>query len=153
MRHLTRRSAVTTTAVAAVLTVAATVVAPAASAGSSAAASSTGFSSGPPTCRIDYTPINFTGGFNAVLKVTNTGPNPVNGWWVEFDLSPGALIQTTSGGKFASYSGHIQVNAPDWLPNLTPGRYANVGFNGRNTGTTGVTVSNVTLNDVACTTS
>jgi hypothetical protein len=103
-------------------------------------------------CRFDYTVTNFGLGFNALLKITNTGPDPANGWWVEFDLSPGAVIQTTYGGRFTSYGGHIQVNAPDWLPTLSPGRYANVGFNGRTTATTGVTVSNVTLNDVPCTT-
>ena len=84
--------------------------------------------------------------------MTNIGPDPVTGWWVEFDLAPGAVIETSHGGRFLTHSGHIQVNAPDWLPNLAPGRYANVGFNGRNANTTGVTVSNVTLNDVPCTT-
>lgn len=143
MRHTTRRFA-TAAAVAAMLTGAATIAAPAASA--------TGFATAPAACRFDYTVTNFTGGFTAVLKVTNTGPHPVNGWWVEFDLAPGAVIQTTSGGRFLSYRGHIQVNAPDWLPSLAPGRYTNVGFNGRNTDTAGVTVADVTLNDLPCTT-
>ncbi|MER5269162.1 cellulose binding domain-containing protein [Actinosynnema sp. NPDC002837] len=143
MRHLTRRLA-TAAAVAAMLTGVATVAAPAASAAGSVAAEA--------SCRFDYTAVTFTGGFTAGIKVTNTGSQPVNGWWVEFDLSPGALIQTTYGGRFVSYSGHIRVNAPDWLPSLAPGRYTNVGFNGRNTDPAGVSVANVTLNDLPCVT-
>ncbi|MCE6996277.1 cellulose binding domain-containing protein [Saccharothrix sp. S26] len=102
-------------------------------------------------CRFEYTIQDFGFGFNALLKVTNNGPDPVSGWWVEFDLSPDALIQTTYGGRFTSYTGHIQVNSPDWLPTLAPGRYANVGFNGRKPVGTSVTATNVTLNDVPCT--
>ncbi|ONI92114.1 hypothetical protein ALI22I_05745 [Saccharothrix sp. ALI-22-I] len=117
-----------------------------------AASASDTRSSAQAACRFEYTVTNFAGGFGALLTVTNIGPDPANGWWVEFDLAPGAVIQSTYGGKFLSYSGHIQVNAPDWLPNLAPGRYANIGFNGRNANITGVAVSNVTLNDVPCTT-
>ncbi|KOX12155.1 hypothetical protein ADK67_47415 [Saccharothrix sp. NRRL B-16348] len=103
-------------------------------------------------CRVEHTVTDFGFGFNALLKVTNTGPDPVTGWRVEFDLSPNAVIKTTFGGRFTSSSGHIQVNAPDWLPTLAPGRYANIGFNGSKPTGTGVTASNVTLDDVPCTT-
>ncbi len=102
-------------------------------------------------CHFDYTAANFAGGFSATLTVTNTGPDPANGWWVEFDLPTGVLIQTTSGGRFLTRSGHIHVTAPDWLPNLAVGRRANIVFNGSNATPTGVTVSGVTLKDVPCT--
>ncbi|GAA1286831.1 cellulose binding domain-containing protein [Saccharothrix xinjiangensis] len=102
-------------------------------------------------CHYTYTAWNFAGGFSATLTVTNTGPDPATGWWIEFDLSAGALIQTTSGGRFLTRSGHIHVTAPDWLRDLAPGRHANIVINGSNTASTGVTVADVTLKDVPCT--
>ncbi|MCC8249795.1 cellulose binding domain-containing protein [Saccharothrix luteola] len=103
-------------------------------------------------CHYQHTGTDFGFGYTAVLKVTNTGSDPANGWWVEFDLPPGVVIETTHSARFSpSRSGHIQANAPAWLPNLAPGGSANVGFNGSKPVGTSLVVSNVTLNDVPCT--
>ena len=103
-------------------------------------------------CHYQHTGTDFGFGFTAVLTVTNTGSGPANGWWVEFDLPAGVVIETTHSARFSpARSGHIQANAPAWLPNLAPGASANVGFNGSKPVGTSLVVSNVTLNDVPCT--
>ncbi|MFD7660843.1 cellulose binding domain-containing protein [Actinosynnema sp. NPDC059797] len=103
------------------------------------------------SCQYTYTAFDFASGFSATLTVTNTGTEPADGWWIEFDLSPGALIQATSGGRFLTRSGHIHVTAPDWLPSIAPGRRANIVISGSDPSPAGVTVANVTLKDVPCT--
>jgi mannan endo-1,4-beta-mannosidase len=102
-------------------------------------------------CEYEYAVWDFGFGFTAGLEVTNTGSDPANGWWVEFDLPDGVTIETTYGGRFTGRSGHIRVTAPDWLPNLAPGRYTNLGFSGRKTAGIDPAPSGVALNGVPCT--
>ncbi|TQM85377.1 cellulose binding domain-containing protein [Saccharothrix saharensis] len=103
-------------------------------------------------CQFQHTGTDFGFGFTAVLKVTNTGSDPATDWWVEFDLPAGVVIETTHSARFSpARSGHIQANAPAWLPTLAPGASANVGFNGSKPVGTALVASNVTLNDVPCT--
>src|SRR3712207_6276961 len=73
-------------------------------------------------CHYQQTGTDFGFGFTAVLTVTNTGSDAANDWWVEFDLPPGVVIETTHSARFSpARTGHIQANGPTWNLDLAPG--------------------------------
>ncbi|MFE9821560.1 cellulase family glycosylhydrolase [Streptomyces sp. NPDC005791] len=102
-------------------------------------------------CKIDYTVTSqWTGGFQAAVKVTNLGA-PVTGWTLGFAM-PDAGQKVVQGWNATwSQSGSaVSVAGLDWNRTLATGAAAEVGFTGSFTGANPKPTA-FTLNGVACT--
>ncbi|MEU1215832.1 cellulase family glycosylhydrolase [Streptomyces sp. NPDC005790] len=102
-------------------------------------------------CKIDYTVASqWTGGFQAAVKVTNLGA-PVTGWTLGFAM-PDAGQKVVQGWNATwSQSGSaVSVAGVDWNRTLATGAAAEVGFTGSFTGANPKPTA-FTLNGVACT--
>jgi cellulase/cellobiase CelA1 len=102
-------------------------------------------------CRVSYTVVNqWSGGFQADVKITNTATSTVNGWTLRWSFANGQQItqiwnaaQVTSGAAVAasnlSYNGTIAASGT-----------VSFGFLGNWTGTNAKPTA-FTLNNTACT--
>lgn len=102
-------------------------------------------------CKVEYTVTSqWTGGFQAGVKVTNLGA-PLTGWTLGFTL-PDAGQKVTQGWNATwSQSGSaVTVVGVDWNRTLATGASADLGYTGTFTGANPKPTA-FTLNGVACT--
>ncbi|MFF9689090.1 cellulase family glycosylhydrolase [Streptomyces sp. NPDC014623] len=115
------------------------------------AATSPGATAAAAGCKVEYTVTSqWTGGFQAGVKVTNLGA-PLTGWTLGFTL-PDAGQKVTQGWNATwSQSGSaVTVVGVDWNRTLATGASADLGYTGTFTGANPKPTA-FTLNGVACT--
>ena len=82
------------------------------------------------TCKVTYTPSQWTGGFVANLTITNTGTTAINGWNLTFTF-PGDQKITNAWNSTASQTGqNVTVTNASWNAALAPGASVSPGFQG-----------------------
>jgi hypothetical protein len=108
------------------------------------------------TCAVSY--ILGTGwgsGYVANISVTNTGPNPVNGWTLHFSFPSDteSVSSSTWNANFAESGEDVNVTPVDWDGYLAPngGNTVSIGFVGNQNGAYPSPAS-FTLNGTVCTT-
>lgn len=107
------------------------------------------------TCAVDYQITNGWGnGFVASVTLTDTGPNPINGWSLTFSFP--STAETLSSGWNANWteSGtNVEATNVSWNGQLAPngGNSQSIGFVGSNTGAYPSPAA-VSLNGTVCTT-
>lgn len=99
------------------------------------------FTTGTPadsTCAVDYQVAGGWGnGYNASITITDTGPNPIDGWTLTFTFPDSG--ETLSGGWNATWTSsgqNVHVTNAGWNAQLAAngGNSATIGFTGANTG-------------------
>lgn len=116
------------------------------------------FTTGSPassTCAVDYQVTNGWGsGFVASLTITDTGPNPIDGWSLTFAF-PSSTESVSSGwnANWTSDGQHVEATNVDFDANLAAnaGNSATIGFVGANTGAYPSPAA-ISLNGTVCTT-
>ncbi|KGM11435.1 xyloglucanase [Cellulomonas bogoriensis 69B4 = DSM 16987] len=105
----------------------------------------------PPTaCEVTWTSHDWSTGFTASVRVTNSSGTALEGWTLTLDLADGQqLTQGWSAQWAQSGSTVTAVNAP-WNATLAAGASVTVGFNGSRTGAS-TTPSRATLDGDVCT--
>lgn len=102
------------------------------------------------SCLADYATQRWPNGYMVWMSVTNTGSDPVDNWWVEFDLPSGAQIDEGWNGTFTLKNNRVRVDAPSWHKFLLPDDSAIPQFYGTYPNPNVFILSNITLNGVAC---
>lgn len=102
-------------------------------------------------CKVDYTVTSqWTGGFQAGVKVTNLGA-PLSGWTLGFSLPDGGQKIAQGWNATWSQSGSaVTAAGVDWNRALATNASADLGFTGTFTGANPKPTA-FTLNGVACT--
>ena len=107
------------------------------------------------TCAVDYQITDGWGnGYVASLTVTDTGPNPIDGWTLTFAFP--SATETLSGGWNADWteSGqNVEATSLSWNAQLAAngGSEQSIGFTGSNDGAYPSPAS-ISLNGTVCTT-
>ena len=103
-------------------------------------------------CTVGYVTYDWSTGFTAVVRVTNTGAAPLSGWTLRFAFPGG---QTLAQGWSASWSqagSTVTATNAVWNGVLAPGAFVDIGFNGNHSGSNPRPTGFV-LNGLACTVS
>jgi hypothetical protein len=104
------------------------------------------------TCKVVYTvPLDWGGGFNGSIAVTDTGTTAVNNWTLKFTWPGNQQVSTGWGGDFTQTGDVVTITAPGYAPNLAAATTTMPGFNAGYTGTNPVPTA-FTLNGQPCTT-
>jgi hypothetical protein len=107
------------------------------------------------TCAVSYDVTQGWGnGYIANISITNTGPNPINGWTLAFTF-PASTESLSSGwnGNWTGSGQNVQVTNLSWNGGLAAngGNSADIGFVGANNGAYPSPAA-ITLNGTVCTT-
>jgi endoglucanase len=114
-----------------------------------------GQSSSPPTnpgvrCTVAYTLDNsWQGGFQAAVKITNSGTSAVNNWRSTWTVPSGVTLSSGWNATVTQSGTTFTAAAPSWAPNLAAGASVTVGFTANGPSTPAA--SGFTLNGTACT--
>ncbi|KPC81606.1 MULTISPECIES: cellulase family glycosylhydrolase [Streptomyces] len=102
-------------------------------------------------CKVEYTVTSqWTGGFQAGVKVTNLGA-PVTGWTLGFTMpDAGQRVAQGWNATWSQSGSAVTAAGVDWNRTLATGATADVGFTGSFTGANPKPTA-FTLNGVACT--
>jgi hypothetical protein len=106
------------------------------------------------TCKVDYSvQSQWSTGFTAGIKLTNTGSSAYNGWTLAFTF-PNASQKVTQGwsATWTQSSQNITAKNLDWNKNIASGASTNIGFNGSFSGLNPMPTS-FTINGQTCNTS
>ncbi|HLL68329.1 MAG TPA: cellulase family glycosylhydrolase [Micromonosporaceae bacterium] len=87
-------------------------------------------------------------GFQAAVRVTNTGSSPVSPWTATFTVPAGATVNNGWGGTVTQSGTTVTAAAPGWAPALAPGASVEIGFTAAGPSTPAP--GGVRLNGVAC---
>jgi cellulase/cellobiase CelA1 len=90
----------------------------------------------------------------AAVTVTDTGPNPINGWTLTFTFpSAGESVSSGWNANWTSSGQNVQATSVDFDANLAAnaGNSATIGFVGANTGAYASPAA-ISLNGTVCTT-
>jgi cellulase/cellobiase CelA1 len=114
------------------------------------------FTTGTPassTCAVHFADVNDWGsGFVASVDVTNNGPNPIDGWTLDFNW-PTGLQQEAGGwnGTWSQSGTSVRVTNADFNASLAAsGGTTNIGFVGNYSGPN-ILPAAFTLNGTVCT--
>ncbi|HEX5405757.1 MAG TPA: cellulose binding domain-containing protein [Pseudonocardiaceae bacterium] len=101
---------------------------------------------------MSYTvPLDWGGGFNSSIAITDTGTTAVNNWTLQFIFPGNQTVSAGWGGNFSQTGNVVTVTAPSYALNLAAGTTTTPGFNGGYTGTNPMPTA-FTLNGQPCTT-
>ncbi|MBO4275844.1 cellulose-binding domain-containing protein, partial [Microbispora triticiradicis] len=105
-----------------------------------------------PYCDVSYSTQTWPGGFNANVKITNTGTTAVDGWKLAFSF-PLATQHVDYGfsAKWTQTGSDVTAENLLWNKTLKPGQSVYIGFNGRQTDANPSPTA-FTLNGRTCTT-
>ena len=104
------------------------------------------------TCRVVYTVLNsWTGGFQAEVKVTNTGTAALTAWTVRWTFANGQTITQIWNATATATAGAVAASNVSYNGTIAAGGTTTFGFLGSWTGTNTVPTA-FTLNNTACTT-
>jgi hypothetical protein len=106
-----------------------------------------------PGCRVTYTVAgSWQGGFQAGVKVTNTGGTAINGWRLTWTFTSGETITQLWNGSYTQTGPTVTVTSPSYGGTLAAnGGSAEFGFLGSTSRSTNSPPSGFALNDAACT--
>jgi chitin-binding protein len=83
------------------------------------------------TCTATVTTVSsWSGGFQAEVKITNTGTVPINNWYIAFMLPAGDTLGSGWSGQWMASGPSVMVHAPTWATQLAAGASASAGFLG-----------------------
>jgi len=71
--------------------------------------------------------LRWPGGFQGAVTLTNSGPTPLYGWYVAWELTGAGLAQVWNGSAMVS-GPTAMVHAPSWLSPVAPGQAVSAGF-------------------------
>ncbi len=81
------------------------------------------------TCEVTYRITNqWDGGFQAEVRLTNTGPAPWNGWSLTWSFPDGQRISQLWNGSHTQSGPAVTVRNTDWNTTVGPGSSAAFGF-------------------------
>ncbi|GGV37496.1 xyloglucanase [Streptomyces griseoflavus] len=81
------------------------------------------------TCEVTYRITNqWDGGFQAEVRLTNTGPAPWNGWSLTWSFADGQRISQLWNGSHTQSGPAVTVRNTDWNTTVAPGSSAAFGF-------------------------
>ncbi|MEU3103453.1 cellulose binding domain-containing protein [Streptomyces griseoflavus] len=81
------------------------------------------------TCEVTYRITNqWDGGFQAEVRLTNTGPAPWNGWSLTWSFADGQRISQLWNGSHTQSGPAVTVRNTDWNTTVGPGSSAAFGF-------------------------
>jgi cellulase/cellobiase CelA1 len=107
------------------------------------------------TCAVNYVVTTGWGnGYVTDISVTNTGPNPIDGWTLAFAFpTDSESLSSSWNGNWSTNGANVLVTNLDWNGQLTAhgGNSADIGFVGANNGAYPSPAS-FTLNGTVCTT-
>jgi cellulase/cellobiase CelA1 len=107
------------------------------------------------TCAVHYVVTNGWGnGYVTDINVTDTGPNPINGWTLAFSFpSDSESLSSDWNGNWSTSGQNVLVTNLSWNGQLTAngGNSADIGFVGANNGAYPSPAS-FTLNGTVCST-
>jgi hypothetical protein len=105
-------------------------------------------------CAVAYTVTSqWPGGFIGRVRITNTGPEPVDGWTLRFTFpATGQSVQAGWSARWTAAGADVTASNLGWNRTVTPDASVDIGFLGRWSGSN-PEPSAFTLNDAACTTS
>lgn len=109
----------------------------------------TGSTPAPSACRVAYTVNAWNSGFTASIRITNSAPNPVNGWRLAFTLPAGQAITSGWNATYAPTSGAVTATNVSYNVVIPGSGSTEIGFQGTHTGNTGRPTS-FTLNGASC---
>jgi hypothetical protein len=100
----------------------------------------------PVTCRVDYkVSSQWTGGFTASVKITNTGVNALSRWALKFTFPSGQVISNAWNGKASQTDAVVTVTNEGWNGTIPAGGSVEFGFQaswqGSNVNPTGYTLN------------
>ncbi|WP_162907067.1 cellulose binding domain-containing protein [Allorhizocola rhizosphaerae] len=82
-------------------------------------------------CQASYTIVNqWSGGFQAEVKVTNTGTAGTAGWRLNWTFGAGQTISYGWSGIHSQTGPDVTVVNESWNATINPGNHTNYGFNG-----------------------
>jgi glucose/arabinose dehydrogenase len=85
----------------------------------------------PPGCTATYQKVNeWPGGFQASVRVVNTGFTPRTGWTVRFTFPSGQTITQLWDGTYTQTGANVTISNAPWNATLPPNGSATVGFLG-----------------------
>jgi hypothetical protein len=86
---------------------------------------------GDSACSVAYDVVGaWPGGFQAAVRVRNTGSEPVRDWALSWELTAGERVTQAWGGTATQDGSAVRVTAPGWATTLAPGATAEVGLLG-----------------------
>ncbi|TDC80983.1 glycosyl hydrolase [Micromonospora sp. KC606] len=92
----------------------------------------------PASCRVDYAVTGqWPGGFQATVRLTNTGDRPLTSWSLRWSFGDGQRITQLWNGTYRQTGPAVEVGNAAWNGRVGPGATADVGFLGTWTGTNG----------------
>ncbi|NUT92017.1 MAG: xyloglucanase [Saccharothrix sp.] len=104
----------------------------------------------PVTCKVDYkVSSQWTGGFTASVKITNTGVNALSRWALKFTFPSGQVISSAWNGKASQDGAVATVTNEGWNGNVAAGGSVEFGFQASWQGSN-VTPTGFTLNGGPC---
>ncbi|MFI7039729.1 lytic polysaccharide monooxygenase [Microbispora rosea] len=99
---------------------------------------------GNPACTATVKLTNtWQGGFQGEVTIKNTGTGPLNGWYVQWQMSNGATITQAWNGTSMQSGPFAMIHAPEWNSSLAPGASATAGFLGSGSATP-------SISDISC---
>ncbi|MGN9906869.1 PQQ-dependent sugar dehydrogenase [Phytohabitans sp. LJ34] len=84
----------------------------------------------PAPCRVTYETQVWGTGFRATVKVTNTGPLPINGWTVGWTFSGPQRVGSSWNATITQSGAAVSAKNPGWNGTIAPGATAEFGFLG-----------------------
>ncbi len=100
---------------------------------SSSRSSSSSSSVGAQNCQY-YVSNEWTGGFAATIRITNSGSSAINGWSVSWAYTDGSTITSGWSAAFSGSNPYTAASNMSWNSTILPGQFIEIGFSGTNSG-------------------
>nr|MDT0656493.1 peroxidase family protein [Micromonospora sp. DSM 115978] len=108
----------------------------------------------PTSCRVTYTvTTQWPGGFQAGIRLTNTGTAPIGPWTLKWSFVNGQTVSDLWGGTASQNGGKLAVTDASWNASIPAngGAVGGIGFNASWDNATNARPTNFTLNTTRCT--
>jgi len=102
------------------------------------------------SCKIDYTLVNqWGGGFQADVKINNTGSSAINSWTLGWSFANGQTITQMWNASYTQSGANVSAKNLNYNGSIAAGGSANFGFTA-NSGSTNSIPASFTVNGVTC---
>jgi alpha-galactosidase len=102
------------------------------------------------TCQVSYTITSqWQGGFQADVKITNTGTTTINGWTAAWSFANGQMITQLWSASYTQSGANVSATNLSWNTTIAPAGSQSFGFTASWNGTNAKPTS-FTLNGAAC---
>lgn len=106
----------------------------------------------PGRCKVTYTVVNsWNSGFQADVRIANTGTTPLDGWTLTWRFADGQVVQNMWGGTPSQTGGDVRVTPADYTRVIPAGGSVTVGFVAGGTGAAAGNPTAFALDGRACT--